>query len=124
MSTTKVELWGGVECTCVRIGDQYRNQIVETGHMVRPGDLDLVAGLGIRTLRYPVLWETVAPDDPDACDWSWSDARLQRLRELGLNVIAGLVHHGSGPRYTSLLDPQFPTSCRPMRVRRPNAIHG
>lgn len=108
MSTTKVELWGGVECTCVRIGDHYRNQIVETGHMARPGDLELVAGLGIRTLRYPVLWEAVAPDDPDVCDWSWSDARLQRLRELGLNVIAGLVHHGSGPRYTSLLDPDFP----------------
>ncbi|HEU4705067.1 MAG TPA: family 1 glycosylhydrolase, partial [Sphingomicrobium sp.] len=31
-----------------------------------------------------------------------------RLRELGIKVIGGLVHHGSGPRYTHLLDPEFP----------------
>ena len=28
---------------------------------------------GIRTLRYPVLWETISPDRPDAADWSWHD---------------------------------------------------
>ena len=30
------------------------------------------------------------------------------MREAGIDVIAGLVHHGSGPRYTNLLDPRFP----------------
>ncbi|SNS33074.1 dTDP-4-dehydrorhamnose reductase [Noviherbaspirillum humi] len=103
-----LELWGGLECTVVRIQDSYRNQIEETGHHRRLQDLDAIAALGIRTLRYPVLWETVAPDRPEACDWRWHDARLQRLRELGIAPIAGLVHHGSGPRYTSLLDPAFP----------------
>ncbi len=108
MQAGNLELWGGVECSVVRIGGEYRNQIAETGHLVRLADLDRVAELGIRTIRYPVVWETVAPDDAATYDWDWADARLQRLRELGIEVIAGLVHHGSGPRYTSLLDSEFP----------------
>src|ERR671917_2512954 len=102
-----LELWGGLECTVVRIGDEFRNQSDETGHQQRIADLDAIAALGIRTLRYPVVWETVAPDDPDVCDWSWTDARFARMRELDIRPIAGLVHHGSGPRYTNLLDPNF-----------------
>jgi dTDP-4-dehydrorhamnose reductase len=102
------ELWGGLECSVVRIADGIRDQIVETGHRDRPEDLDAVAALGIRTLRFPILWETIAPDDPEVCDWSWHDARLARLGRLGLRPIAGLTHHGSGPRYTSLLDRAFP----------------
>jgi dTDP-4-dehydrorhamnose reductase len=103
-----LELWGGIECTVARIGDEFRNQVEETGHRRRISDLDAIASLGIRTLRYPVVWETIAPDHPDVCDWGWSDARLGRLRELGVRPIAGLVHHGSGPSYTNLLDPRFP----------------
>lgn len=30
------------------------------------------------------------------------------LDDLGIRPIAGLVHHGSGPRHTSLIDPGFP----------------
>jgi dTDP-4-dehydrorhamnose reductase len=43
-----------------------------------------------------------------SADWSWADERLERLRELGIRPIVGLVHHGSGPRHTSLIDPAFP----------------
>ncbi|MFO1148410.1 MAG: sugar nucleotide-binding protein [Alsobacter sp.] len=107
-SERPVELWGGLECTVVRIGDTFRDQSRETGHRTRAGDLAAVAALGIKTVRYPVLWETVAPDDPDACDWSFHDERLAECRDLGLDPIAGLVHHGSGPRYTDLTDPLFP----------------
>jgi len=32
----------------------------------------------------------------------------QRLRELGIRPIVGLLHHGSGPRHTSLVDLDFP----------------
>ena len=103
-----LELWGGVECTVVRVGDEFRNQIVETGHDTRLDDLDAIARLGIKAIRYPIVWETVAPDRPDRLDFSWHDERLARLRELGVSVIAGLVHHGSGPRYTSLVDADFP----------------
>ena len=49
-----------------------------------------------------------APHDPDARDWSWHDARLARLQRHGIVPIVGLLHHGSGPRYTSLLDPALP----------------
>jgi dTDP-4-dehydrorhamnose reductase len=103
-----LELWGGVECTVVRIGDDFRNQVVETGHSARLSDLDAMAELGVKAVRYPIVWETVAPETPTELDFSWHDERLERLRELGIRVIGGLVHHGSGPRYTSLLDPKFP----------------
>ena len=103
-----LELWGGVECTIVRLGDDYRDQSEETGHRRRLEDIDLIAGLGIRTVRYPILWEAIAPERPDALDWSWTDERLAMLKERGIRVIGGLLHHGSGPRYTSLFDPDFP----------------
>lgn len=103
-----LELWGGVECTVTRVRDGWRDQMAETGHWNRIQDLDAVAALGIRTLRYPVLWEHVSPDSPERTDWRWHDARLERLRDLGIRPIAGLVHHGGGPRYTSLVDPAFP----------------
>jgi len=107
-TTTPLELWGGVECTVVRIGDEFRDQLVETGHAYRMADLDAIAELGIRTVRYPIVWERVAGDDPAKLDFSWHDERLWRLRDLGVEVIGGLVHHGSGPKFTDLLDPQFP----------------
>lgn len=103
-----LELWGGLECTVNRVGDVYFDQIERGGHAGRIEDLDLFAGLGLRTLRYPVLWERTAPAGVASADWSWADARLGRLRDLGIRPIAGLVHHGSGPRSTSLIDPSFP----------------
>lgn len=103
----RLELWGGLECSIARIGDEFRDQFSDTGHHARLADLDAVARLGIRTLRYPVLWESVSPDDPDRCEWSWHDERMEKLRTLGIAPIVGLVHHGSGPRYTDLLDPGF-----------------
>jgi len=104
----KPELWGGIECTVSRVGDEYRDQIVETGHRHRIDDLDQVASLGVRTVRYPVVWETVSRGGPEGLDWSWHDGRLERLRSLGMVPVAGLVHHGSGPPWTNLLDPAFP----------------
>ena len=103
-----LQLWGGPECTITRLGDQYRDQSVETGHDLRPSDIDLIADLGIRTVRYPILWERLAPDRPDRLDFGWTDERLSMLRERGIEVIGGLLHHGSGPKYTDLLDPDFP----------------
>src|ERR671933_556081 len=97
----RMELWGGLEGTVARVGSEYSDQIERTGHDRRLDDLDRFAGLGLRALRYPVLWER----EPE---WEWADQRLGRLRELGVRPIVGLVHHGSGPRDTSLLDPRFP----------------
>lgn len=102
------ELWAGVECTIVRLGDQYRDQTRETGHDLRDGDIDLLAGLGVKAVRYPILWERVAPERPDRLDFSWTDRRLEMLRERGIEVIGALLHHGSGPHYTDLIDRDFP----------------
>src|SRR4051794_13779899 len=108
LAASPLELWGGIECTVNRVRQTWFDQMAMVGHAGRDDDLDRVAALGIRTLRYPVLWERVAPDRPDDCDWSAADARLGRLRRLGVRPIVGLVHHGSGPAYTSLTDPGFP----------------
>jgi dTDP-4-dehydrorhamnose reductase len=99
-----VELWGGAECTVNRVGDAYCDQTRLSGHQDRLEDLDRFAELGLAAIRYPVLWERIAPGDSADADWRWTDARLQRLRALGIRPIAGLVHHGSGPRHTNLLD--------------------
>jgi dTDP-4-dehydrorhamnose reductase len=104
----RLELWAGVEGTVNRVRDRYFDQMERSGHARRFEDLDLFAGLGIRVLRYPVLWERVAPDGTALANWRWTDRRLGRLRELGVRPIAGLLHHGSGPRCTNLLDPVFP----------------
>ena len=102
-----LELWGGHECTVNAVGEAVFDQSRLSGHHDRLEDLDRFARLGLTRLRYPVLWERVAPRDPADRDWSWSDARLARLRMLQLEPIVGLIHHGAGPAYTSLLDDSF-----------------
>jgi dTDP-4-dehydrorhamnose reductase len=103
-----VEIWGGIECTLNRVGTRYMDQFARSGHLKRAGDLDLIAQLGIKKLRYPVHWERVQPAGPDKWDWSFPDRQLARLEALGIEPIIGLLHHGSGPMWTHLLDPDFP----------------
>ena len=102
-----LELWGGAECTVNRVQDRFRDQLRETGHHDRMTDLALFKELGLAALRFPILWERVSPERPDQQDWSWTDTGLGCLRALGIRPIAGLVHHGSGPRYTNLLADDF-----------------
>ena len=104
-----LELWGGIECTVNRLGDRFIDQLESSGHARRETDLDRLASLGVRTVRYPVLWERIAPNGIERANWEWPDRRLSGLRERGITPIVGLLHHGSGPRYTSLIDPDFPT---------------
>jgi dTDP-4-dehydrorhamnose reductase len=91
-----------------RVGDRFFDQLNRSGYADRPGDDDRFAALGVTAVRFPVLWERLAPSRSEAIDWRWTDHRLARLRELRIAPIAGLVHHGSGPACTSLLDPAFP----------------
>jgi len=104
---TSLEVWGGVECTVNRVGERFFDQLERSGHTRRLDDLDRFAALGIKSLRFPALWERLAPHAPDAIDWTWTDAALTRLRKLNIRPIVGFVHHGSGPRYTSLIDCTF-----------------
>jgi dTDP-4-dehydrorhamnose reductase len=101
-------IWGGIECTINRVGDTYLDQLEMSGHYTRENDLEAIAALGIRTLRYPVLWEYHQPEENKAIDFSWAVKQLNKLRELQVTPIVGLVHHGSGPAFTSLLDERFP----------------
>ena len=104
-----LSVWGGVECTVNRVGDVRFDQVVKTGHEGRVEDIDRLLDLGISALRYPVLWERAARGpSPSDLDFSWVDARLALLRDRGVRPIAGLVHHGSGPLHTSLVDPELP----------------
>jgi dTDP-4-dehydrorhamnose reductase len=99
-----LEVWAGVECTINRVGDRWRDQLEAAGHYERPGDVARIASLGVRTVRWPVLWER-HHDNPEA--WAHTDRVLSEFRTHGIRVIAGLVHHGSGPRGTHLLHEGF-----------------
>ncbi|AEG91376.1 family 1 glycosylhydrolase [Ramlibacter tataouinensis] len=102
-----LELWGGYECTVNRVGDRWFDQTPRSGHEHRLDDLALFAGLGMRSLRYPALWERMSPRSPDEIDFRWTDERLPEMARLGLNPIVTLCHHGSGPAYTSLVMDNF-----------------
>ena len=55
--SSNLELWGGLECTINRVGDTFRDQLEYTGHYQRPADVDAIAKLGIKAIRFPMLWE-------------------------------------------------------------------
>src|SRR4051812_12812724 len=73
-----LELWGGVEGTVNRVGEEYFEQMQRSGHMQRISDLDAFASLGIKALRQPVLWELIEPGDPADANWAWTDRWLNR----------------------------------------------
>ncbi|MCW3116129.1 MAG: dTDP-4-dehydrorhamnose reductase [Chitinophagaceae bacterium] len=102
------ELWGGVECTINRVNDQYRDQLEMTGHYDRANDIKKIAALGFSKIRYPVLWERHQPLQGKKINWDWTERQLNLIREYNMVPVAGLLHHGSGPRYTNLLDEDFP----------------
>ena len=103
-----IQIWGGVECTINRVGDQYFDQLEYAGHYERcEGDIDLVASLGIKVLRYPVLWEKHCCEQEAPIDWAFAHRSLGRLKHHGITPIAGLVHHGSGPAYVNFFDGSF-----------------
>ncbi len=102
-----LEMWAGVECTINRVGNRFRDQLAHAGHYDRPEDADRIADLGVKAVRWPILWERHAAN-PDA--WRTTARTLEIFRKRGVAVIAGLVHHGSGPVGTDLLDVNFPAS--------------
>src|SRR3546814_9834511 len=90
-----LELWGGIECTIARIGDIWRNQISETGHHERSCDIDRIVELGIKTIRYPILWEEISPRHPDKFDFGWTDARLGLRSEEHTSELQSLMRTSS-----------------------------
>lgn len=104
-SQSSPELWGGVECTINRVGNTFFDQLARSGHRSRLAeDLELFAQLGFRALRTGLHWETFEATK----SWKCWDEMLRSMQALHLRPIAGLLHHGSGPPSTDLLDPGFP----------------
>ncbi|MFL5773080.1 MAG: family 1 glycosylhydrolase, partial [Flavisolibacter sp.] len=102
------EIWGGIECTINRVNNHFFDQLQYAGHYNRNEDIEVIASLGIKKIRYPVLWEKHQPLKNTHIDWTWTRRQLETFREKNIDVIAGLVHHGSGPAFTRLNDPEFP----------------
>src|SRR3954463_2963673 len=72
-SPQMLELWAGIEATVNRVGDRYFDQLAASGHATRIDDLYRLAELGVRAVRYPVLWERTAPERDGSPDWRWAD---------------------------------------------------
>ena len=99
-----MQLWGGLECTVNRVGDAWMDQMERCGHHDRREDFEHIAALGFKTLRYGLHWERFCK----AGTFDIFAEPLAAMQRLGIEPIAGLVHHGSGPASTDLLDPCFP----------------
>ena len=102
------EVWGGIECTINRVKNNFFDQLAYSGHYNREDDIEHIAQLQIKKLRYPILWEKHQPEKDGNINWSWTTKQLSKIREKNIDVIAGLLHHGSGPAYTNLADENFP----------------
>lgn len=105
----RLEIWASPEPTIVRLdNDRVRDQTEETGHCERDDDIERLAALKVCGSRYPVLWESVRPLRDVEGDYAWSRRRIDALQSHGIEPIITLLHHGSGPRYTNLVDDAFP----------------
>ena len=102
-----VEIWGGLECTINRVKDNYHDQFEFGGHYNRENDMDLIGSLGVKMLRFPVIWEKHQAVKDGPIDWAFTEKKLTRLKELDVEPIAGLVHHGSGPLHVNFFDGSF-----------------
>ncbi len=91
----------GVENTFVpqtRPGHRSLDEYALMGHdLLWRDDIDRIAGLGVRAVRYGIPWHRVNPAR-GRFDWSWTDPVLRHLVEVrGLTPIIDLVHFGTPP---------------------------
>lgn len=123
----RLELWTGIECSLNPAGKRYHEQVRRSGFTDRSEDLELLAQLGCKTIRYCISWERLARDGTARIDWSATDRALQRMQALNITPIIGLMHHGAGPSYTCLEDDRFPEKlaefARLVAVRYPWVTH-
>lgn len=103
----EVEVWGGIECSINRVADRFQDQCHYSGHYTRLNDIANIARLGIKKMRYPVLWEKHTPNPEHKIDWHFCERSLNDLVKYEIDPIIGLVHHGSGPEHASFYDNSF-----------------
>lgn len=103
----------GIEDTCVYPAGDNPTALDEyelTGHRVSwREDLVLAKSLGATSVRYGVSWPLVHTG-PHEFDWRSLDEVVDfAAHELGLELIADLVHYGTPPWLTdSFIDPRYP----------------
>ena len=85
----------GIECSAPVISGGIRqDELHLTGHWDRvEEDAAIVAGYGIRHLRYGIPFHVVAADARQL-DWTWTDRALDALQRAGIEPIADLLHFG------------------------------
>jgi dTDP-4-dehydrorhamnose reductase len=108
-ATNNLEIWGGLECTINRVNEKYFDQLEYSGHYQRDSDITKIAALGIKKIRYPILWEKHQQSADVEIDWRFTEKSIFALRDNGIDIIAGLVHHGSGPAFVNMTDESFAT---------------
>ncbi|MBC7841800.1 MAG: sugar nucleotide-binding protein [Gemmatimonadaceae bacterium] len=64
--------------------------------------------MGLRRIRHGILWENVSTHVDEVDDWRAPDAQMEHLQSLQIMPIVGLLHHGSGPPGTDLMQVDFP----------------
>lgn len=101
-----VEIWGGIEYSVARVNNRFTDQLKKSGYDKRPDYIRLFADLGIKTIRFPILWEKVSCKKGKP-DFSSVDRHIEKLLKYNITPIAGFVHHGNGPDFTCLSDPNF-----------------
>src|SRR5215831_1566606 len=87
--------------------NKYFDQLEFTGHYDRKNDIENIAELGIKAMRYPVLWEKYQPAIRGEIDFDFPKQNLYKLIALNVKPIVGLVHHGSGPAFVNFFDGSF-----------------
>ena len=101
-------VWGGLECSINRVGEDFFDQLDFSNYYTNKDHLMAVIRLGIKTLRFPLLWEKHQPFSDQQIDWAWAEEQLGILQTHQVTPVIGLLHHGSGPVFTNLLDENFP----------------
>jgi dTDP-4-dehydrorhamnose reductase len=101
LQTSGLSRYGGVECTINRVGDRYFSQLARNGH---PRAV-WTTSIGSRTSasgRYVSRsWEELAPRIAGPGNQLAGHRRAARAHaRAGYSPDRGLLHHGSGPRYT------------------------
>lgn len=103
----------GLEDTFIGQPSGRRGRILDeyalTDHYARwRQDIDLIAALGVRSMRYGLPWYRINPA-PGVFDWKWTDMVFEYLDRVGVRPIVDLVHYGT-PLWLrrSFVDPDYP----------------
>lgn len=84
------------------------DQMEKSQHLARiESDLEDIAGLGIRHIRYGINWRRAEPEE-GRYDWSLWERAMAASERLGLEMIVDLLHFGVPDWLSGVGDPRLP----------------